>query len=100
MPESTLCPTPGNALSDQRRHDPVSFWVQLGGDGDRFAQVEVVQERNKSEVYRLIRARPKSERVIGKRCRRRIARLEPCNYEKFLLTVHEPRMAQALQALR
>ena len=60
MPESTLCPTPSSAVSDQRRHVPVSFWVQLGGDGDCFAQVEVVQQRNKSAVYRLIRARPKS----------------------------------------
>ena len=46
MPVSTLCPTPSTAVSDLRRHDPVSFWVQLGGDGDRFAQVEVVQQRN------------------------------------------------------
>jgi len=25
MPESILCPTPSNAISDQRRHDPAGF---------------------------------------------------------------------------
>ena len=100
MPESTLCPTPGNAISDQRRHDPVSFWLRLGGEGDRFAQVEVVQVRNKSAVYRPIQARPKSEPEIGTRCRRRIARLEQFIYEKLLLTVYGPRKAQTLQTVR
>jgi len=76
MPESTVSPTPSNAVSDQRQHNPVSFWLLLRGDGNRSAQVEVLQQRNKSAVYRLIRARPNSEPVIAKRCRRRIARIE------------------------
>jgi len=76
MPESTVSPTPSNAVSDPRQHNPVRCWLLLGGDGERSGQVEVLQQRNKSAVYRLIRARPNSEPVIAKRCRRRIARIE------------------------
>jgi len=84
MPESILCPSPRNAISDRRRHDPVGFWVQLRGDRDRFAQVEVLPQRNKPAVYRLLD------------CIHWAAQAAALSF----LTVHQPRMAQALQALR
>ena len=100
MSKATLDPTRGNADGVQLRHDPASFWGQVGADGDRCLQVEVLQLRNKSAVYRPIQARPKSEPEIGTRCRRRIARLEQFIYEKLLLTVYGPRKAQTLQTVR
>ncbi len=84
MSKATLDPTPTNADSVQLRHDPVSFWGQVGADGDRCSEVEVLRLRNKSAVYRLIGAGPNSEPVIAKRCRRRIARLEQFIYQEFL----------------
>jgi len=84
MSKATLDPTRGNADGVQLRHDPASFWGQVGADGDRCLQVEVLQLRNKSAVYRLIGAGPNREPVIAKRCRRRIARLEQFIYQDFL----------------
>ena len=84
MSESLLWPSTRNAISDRRRHDPVGCWVRLRGDRDRFAQVEVLQPRNQPAVYRLLD------------CIHWAAQAAALSF----LTVHQPRMAQALQALR
>jgi len=57
-------------------HPAVKAWSQLQPERVEPENIEILKLKRKSAVYRLIRARPNSEPVIAKRCRRRIARIE------------------------
>jgi hypothetical protein len=69
---------------DAREHPAVQAWRELGRGHRRPDAVEVRKERQKSAVYRLLRAGPGESTVVAKYCDTETGEVERLIYEEIL----------------
>jgi aminoglycoside phosphotransferase (APT) family kinase protein len=72
---------------DLNEHAAVRAWQSVQSQQPVPASVQILKEKEKSQVYRLTRAGPEGGAVIAKRCRTETAWVERTVYEEILPTL-------------